>query len=109
MTIADDKKSFRDHVAETMLEHISQGTAPWQKPWDPGKVRTAPYNPDSNKPYRGINSFWLQCQGRNDPRWLTYKQATSLGAQVREGEKPHRSNTGNGGTVGRSWMIPAIR
>ncbi|MBC07653.1 zincin-like metallopeptidase domain-containing protein [Thalassospira sp.] len=82
-----DKKSYRDQVVEELLGHIEAGTAPWQKPWEPGKVRMAPFNPVSGKDYRGINALWLEMRGRSDPRWMTYRQAAAQDAQVRKGEK----------------------
>ncbi|WP_296999679.1 MULTISPECIES: zincin-like metallopeptidase domain-containing protein [unclassified Thalassospira] len=82
-----EKKSYRDQVVEELLGHIEAGTAPWQKPWEPGKVRMAPFNPVSGKDYRGINALWLEMRGRSDPRWMTYRQATAQDAQVRKGEK----------------------
>ncbi len=82
-----DKKSYRDQVVEELLGHIEAGTAPWQKPWEPGKVRVAPFNPISGKDYRGINALWLEMRGRSDPRWMTYRQAAAQDAQVRKGEK----------------------
>ncbi|NVK20546.1 MAG: DUF1738 domain-containing protein [Methylocystaceae bacterium] len=81
------KPNFRQNVAEEMLKLIAQGTAPWQKPWDPNKVRSTSFNPTSEKTYRGMNSFWLEMQGYSDPRWMTYKQAAAMGAQVKKGEK----------------------
>ncbi|WP_412558494.1 zincin-like metallopeptidase domain-containing protein [Thalassospira sp. MIT1370] len=82
-----DKKSYRDQVVEELLGHIEAGTAPWQKPWEPRKVRMAPFNPVSGKDYRGINALWLEMRGRSDPRWMTYRQAAAQDAQVRKGEK----------------------
>ena len=82
-----DKKSYRDQVVEELLGHIEAGTTPWQKPWEPGKVRLAPFNPVSGKDYRGINALWLEMRGRSDPRWMTYSQAAAQDAQVRKGEK----------------------
>jgi len=82
-----EKKSYRDQVVEELLGHIEAGTAPWQKPWVPGKVRMAPFNPVSGKDYRGINALWLEMRGRSDPRWMTYRQAAAQDAQVRKGEK----------------------
>jgi len=82
-----EKKSYRDQVVEELLGHIEAGTAPWQKPWEPGKVRMAPFNPVSGKDYRGINALWLEMRGRSDPRWMTYRQAAAQDAQVRKGEK----------------------
>tara|TARA_R110000796_G_scaffold250870_1_gene381074 strand:- start:13025 stop:15178 length:2154 start_codon:yes stop_codon:yes gene_type:complete len=85
--MAEKKKSYRDQVVEELLGHIEAGTAPWQKPWEAGKVRMAPFNPVSNKDYRGINALWLEMRGRSDPRWMTYRQASAQDAQVRKGEK----------------------
>jgi antirestriction protein ArdC/phage/plasmid primase-like uncharacterized protein len=82
-----EKKSYRDQVVEELLTHIEAGTAPWQKPWDPGKVRLGPFNPVSGANYRGINAIWLETRGHEDPRWMTYRQATQQDAQVRKGEK----------------------
>jgi putative DNA primase/helicase len=36
---------------------------------------------------QGINAVYLMSQSRSDPRWMTYKQAARVGAQVRKGEK----------------------
>lgn len=81
------KSNFRTEVAEEMIRQIEAGTAPWQKPWQPGVVRNAPHNPVSESNYRGINAWWLELQGHSDPRWMTYRQAARAGAQVRKGEK----------------------
>jgi hypothetical protein len=86
-TRMSEKKSYRDQVVEELLTHIEAGTAPWQKPWDPGKVRLGPFNPVSGANYRGINAIWLETRGHDDPRWMTYRQATGQDAQVRKGEK----------------------
>ncbi|NBQ70483.1 MAG: DUF1738 domain-containing protein, partial [Nitrosomonadaceae bacterium] len=67
---------------------LKKGVAPWQKPWKPGDLLAVlPMNPTTGKRYRGINSLNLMSRAYTDPRWLTYKQAISLGAQVRKGEK----------------------
>lgn len=86
-TQMSEKKSYRDQVVEELLTHIEAGTAPFQKPWDPGKVRLGPFNPVSGANYRGINALWLELRGHEDPRWMTYRQATQHNAQVRKGEK----------------------
>lgn len=46
-----------------------------------------PMNPTTGKRYKGINAIHLMAQGYSDQRWMTYKQATAAGAQVRKGEK----------------------
>jgi antirestriction protein ArdC/phage/plasmid primase-like uncharacterized protein len=79
-------KDFRTTVAEEMLRHIEAGTARWQRGWDPGLVRVGPFNPTTKAEYRGINSWWLDLQGHSDPRWMTYRQAQAVDAQIRKGE-----------------------
>ncbi|ALS68386.2 zincin-like metallopeptidase domain-containing protein [Pandoraea apista] len=82
------KRPFHEQVAETLIAQLERGVAPWQRPWSPGEPSTfLPHNPTTGKRYRGINAMFLMAQGRSDTRWLTYKQATSVGAQVRRGER----------------------
>lgn len=82
------KKPFHEVVAEKLIEQLKAGTAPWQKPWQPGVPNAMmPMNPTSGKRYRGINAIHLMAQGYDDPRWMTYKQAQAAGAQVQKGEK----------------------
>jgi putative DNA primase/helicase len=86
--MADTKKAFHEQVAEKLIEQLRQGTAPWQRPWEPGEAASLiPINPTTGKRYRGINAIQLMSQGRVDQRWLTYKQAAAAGAQVRKGEQ----------------------
>jgi antirestriction protein ArdC len=80
------EKSYYERVADMLIDKIEQGTAPWQKPWAAGQD-LYPQNPTTDKHYHGINQMILMAQGRDDPRWLTYKQAQSIGAQVNKGEK----------------------
>ncbi|OEZ97395.1 zincin-like metallopeptidase domain-containing protein [Duganella phyllosphaerae] len=83
-----EKQSFPDKVAEKLIEQLREGTAPWQKPWQPGEASSRlPVNPVTGSRYKGINALHLMSEGREDQRWMTYKQAESLDAQVRKGEK----------------------
>ncbi len=82
------KKPFHETVAEKLIKQLEEGTAPWQRPWNPGESGGfLPYNPATDNRYKGINSLYLLSQDRDDQRWMTYKQATEAGAQVRKGEK----------------------
>jgi len=82
------KKPFHETVAETLIKQLEQGTAPWQKPWEPGASGSLmPFNPTTGNRYRGINALHLLSQDHSDQRWLTYKQSVALGGQVRKGEK----------------------
>ena len=79
--------TWRETVIEELVRHIEEGTAPWQKPWDPNLIRDRAHNPASGTAYKGINSIWLDLQPYADPRWMTYRQAAAQDAQVRKGEK----------------------
>lgn len=85
-----DKKAFHEQVAESLIEQLKAGTAPWQKPWRGGEAYL-PSNAASGHRYRGINVLQLlahaHARGYADNRWMTYKQAQALGAQVRKGER----------------------
>lgn len=83
----EDRPNYRDEIAAEIISRIEAGTTPWQKPWRAGAIGAAPFNPVTAKPYHGINDLWLSLQGRDDPRWMTYRQASEQGAQVRKGEK----------------------
>ncbi|WP_031498067.1 ArdC family protein [Bryobacter aggregatus] len=84
------KRDFRKEVTDRIIEMLEHGTAPWQKPWEPGSLQL-PFNPTTDKGYRGGNAIHLMAvgtsKGFDDPRWLTYKQAAANGWQVRAGEK----------------------
>lgn len=81
---------YVESVASSIIKQLENGTAPWIKPWKPGE-RYMPYNAVSGKNYQGMNTIWLmsvaEAKGYDDARWMTYKQATSMDAQVNRGEK----------------------
>lgn len=74
-------------IANELIEMIKAGTAPFQQPWEPAFGTDVPYNYVTGKPYSGSNEIYLMMQNRSDPRWLTYRQAQSINAQVRKGER----------------------
>ena len=76
--------SVYDIVTDKILSLLEEGTVPWRKPW---KSSGGPRNLLSNREYRGINSFLLNCSPYSSPYWLTYRQATQKGGHVRKGEK----------------------
>ncbi len=95
-------RQFAEKAAETMIEQLKKGVAPWQKGWNKPKGSELPaYNPVTGTRYRGLNSFVLACMsvelGYSDPRWTTYRGAKKIGAQVRKGEK---------GVVVEYWKFP---
>ncbi len=82
--------AYHELVAGKIIEQLEKGTAPWLKPWKPGEL-TFPHNPVSGTRYKGANLLYLCAEaatrGYDDPRWMTYRQAQQLDAQVRRGEK----------------------
>ncbi len=85
-------RDFRQEVTDNIIRMLERGVAPWQKPWEPGAASLGiPFNPTSERSYRGGNAIHLMAtgveRGYADPRWMTYKQATDNGWQVRRGEK----------------------
>ncbi len=84
---------YHRKFADAIIEQIRRGTAPWQKPWQPGE-RVMPRNVDTDRSYRGGNSLHLaamqQEHGYGDVRWGTYRQIQNRGGQVRKGERGTR-------------------
>ena len=73
-------------LADTIIKALEAGTAPWIRPWKAGEI-VFPENPVSGAKYRGSNLLKLMMASRVDSRWMTYRQARSIGAQVRKGER----------------------
>mgnify|MGYP003650357308 CR=1 FL=1 len=77
-------------VTDKIIAALETGVRPWQKPWDAGAIPEKPLR-FNGEAYKGVNiiALWMEAQasGYTSPYWMTYKQATELGAQVRKGEK----------------------
>ena len=82
--------AYHEQFAEKMITAIEAGTAPWQKPWQPGE-QISPQNFSSSRDYRGGNAIYLAVaavdKGYTDPRWGGYRQIAEAGGHVRKGEK----------------------
>jgi antirestriction protein ArdC len=74
-------------VTERILTQLEAGIIPWRKEWTVTGHSNFPTNYTTKKPYRGINVWLLLSAVYPDARFLTYKQAQAIGAQVRKGEK----------------------
>jgi antirestriction protein ArdC len=76
-------------VTDRIVSALEQGTVPWRRPWTASAESHR--NPVSGTIYRGINPFLLELTAMErsyaDPRWLTFRQARTLGGAVRKGEK----------------------
>lgn len=88
-TVANN--DYAQTVAASIIKQLEDGTAPWVKPWEPSDQRFIPYNATTGKDYQGGNALWLmvtaESKGYADARWMTYKQAQAIDAQVMKGER----------------------
>ena len=86
-------EDYYNRVADSLIQQIERGTAPWTQAWQPGE-KSMPCNVKTGKAYRGGNSVWLMSvaerRGYADERWGTFKQVQELDGQVRRGEKGTR-------------------
>jgi len=77
-------------VTGRIIAALERGAPPWVRPWSQD-VDAMPVNAAGRRPYRGINALLLtleaNSQGYPLNRWLTYRQASELGGQVRRGER----------------------
>ncbi|HEY0110539.1 MAG TPA: ArdC-like ssDNA-binding domain-containing protein, partial [Fibrella sp.] len=81
-------------VTDLIVAELEKGRVPWRKRWgflEDGRVEVA-QNYVTKRPYTGINSVLLGCAGSPDrtyerPYFLTFKQATELGGNIRKGAK----------------------
>jgi antirestriction protein ArdC len=80
-------------ITSKIIASLEQGVRPWIEPWNAehaaGRI-TRPLR-HNGQAYSGINALalWASAMAQNftAPIWITYRQATELGAQVRKGEK----------------------
>jgi antirestriction protein ArdC len=73
-------------ITDSIIKQLESGVAPWVKPWNSNGI-DAPFNPVAKRYYNGINFIQLSMMPASTHNWVTYKQAQSVGAQVRKGSK----------------------
>ena len=79
-------------IAKQISAQLAEGVLPWHRPWavDPNRRVSKPLR-ENAVPYQGINVLILWGAaldaGYASPFWMTYRQAQSVGAQVRKGER----------------------
>lgn len=92
---AQTKTSLPDiysRVTDKIIADLEEGVRPWIKPWKGGNADdriTLPLR-HNGVPYQGINILLLWGEqldkGFQSNRWMTFKQAQALGANIRKGE-----------------------
>ena len=81
-----------EKIAQAIVAQMEDGVLPWHRPWavNPNARVSKPLRQNA-VPYQGINVLILWGAaidaGYVSPFWMTYRQAQSIGAQVRKGER----------------------
>jgi antirestriction protein ArdC len=75
-------------VTDQIIAELAKGVRPWVKPWSETPGLNIPANAVTGRPYSGVNVLllWSVRQVGQQPRFLTFKQAKSVGGHVRGGE-----------------------
>ncbi len=86
------KLSIYERITNQIAEAIEVGATDYVMPWHRiGQALDCPRNAVSGRSYRGLNiiSLWIggAASGFSSGQWATYQQWTSIGAQVRKGER----------------------
>ena len=80
-------------ITDRIVSELERGVRPWMKPWSVGHGDGRIIRPlrANGIPYQGINVLMLWSEavekGYASSMWMTFRQASELGAHVREGEK----------------------
>ncbi|TIT03441.1 zincin-like metallopeptidase domain-containing protein [Mesorhizobium sp.] len=83
--------SLYQEITDRIIAELERGTVPWVKPWGRAKADLGlPSNAATGRAYSGINILilWGAVIERSylSQNWLTFRQALSLGGNVRKGE-----------------------
>jgi antirestriction protein ArdC len=89
----NERQDVYTRITDKIIADLEQGVRTWMKPWNAGNTAGRIMRPlrHNGQPYSGINilMLWAEAvsQGFNAPIWMTFRQASELGAHVRKGEK----------------------
>ncbi|KMO14839.1 ArdC family protein [Methylobacterium platani] len=90
----EQRPDVYQRITDTIIAQLEEGRVPWVLPWGdlPGAAAVGmPRNAQTERAYSGINVMLLwssgMAAGYPTQRWLTFRQALSLGGNVRRGEK----------------------
>ncbi|PIO99497.1 ArdC family protein [Pleomorphomonas carboxyditropha] len=89
-----DRASLYDDITNKIIGELEAGRFPWVQPWGPATAKAPlamPRNAATGRHYSGINVLILWGavveHGFPGQSWLTFRQALSLGGNVRKGER----------------------
>ncbi|MGF7163549.1 antirestriction protein ArdC [Rhodoligotrophos appendicifer] len=88
-----DRSSLYDDITNKIIGELEAGRVPWVQPWSTAAAKAPlamPRNAATGRQYSGINVLILWGamieHGFPGQGWLTFRQALSLGGNVRKGE-----------------------
>ena len=82
-------KEYRAQLAEAFIHVLEDQQLNWKKGWqETPSGLSMPINAQSNRPYHGINRFYLSVvalkRGYQDPRWATFRQIQEKGWRLKD-------------------------
>lgn len=112
------RMDVRQSITDRIVAMLEKGGNVFRERWTRAASRGMPRNGKTGAPYHGANVLLLwdaaMEQGYASNVWLTYKQAASLGAQVRKGERAvlcahfeRKLGLGSSGAAGDSQGTPS--
>jgi antirestriction protein ArdC len=88
-----DRTNLYDEITNKIIAELEEGRVPWVQPWGTAAAKAPlamPKNAATGRGYSGINVLILWGaviqHGFPGQSWLTFRQALSLGGNVRKGE-----------------------
>ena len=88
------RSNLYDDITSKIMAELEQGRLPWVQPWGTAAAKASlamPKNAATSRQYSGINVLILWGavvqHGYPTQHWLTFRQALSLGGNVRKGER----------------------
>ena len=107
---SDTKQTVSDIITNLIIEKLEAGCVPWRKPWNStGGAK----NLITNKPYRGVNQFILNCYGTSQ-YYATFKQVQDKKGTIKKGSKSipicfYSMGETTDRTTGEDTTIPILR
>ncbi|MBU4527398.1 MAG: DUF1738 domain-containing protein [Desulfomicrobium sp.] len=89
-----DRTNLYSEITDKIIAQLEAGRVPWVQPWGTAAAKAPvamPKNASTGRNYSGINVLLLWGtvieRGFTCQSWLTFRQALSLGGNVRKGER----------------------
>ena len=89
-----DRTNLYSEITDKIIAELEAGRIPWVQPWGTSAAKAPlglPKNASTDRQYSGINVLLLWGavieRGYSGQSWLTFRQALSLGGNVRKGER----------------------